>query len=76
MIWFVFLFCWLFRDVNNQLLLVGATVGGVMLGLVFEWLPLCEFSLFDTPYLILIPGLVLWYSRVFKSVLPLQRLGV
>ena len=27
----------------------GATVGWVMLGLVFKWVPLCEFSLFDTP---------------------------
>ena len=71
MIRFVFLFRWLLRGVAQ-----GATVGGVMPGLVFEWLPLCEFSLFDTPYLILIPGLVLWYSRVFKSVLPLQRLRV
>ena len=26
-----------------------ATVGWVMLGLVFKWFPLCEFSLFDTP---------------------------
>ena len=28
----------------------GATGGGVMPGLVFKWFPLCEFSLFDTPY--------------------------
>ena len=27
----------------------GATGGWVMLGLVFKWFPLCEFSLFDTP---------------------------
>ena len=27
----------------------GATGGQVMLGLVFKWFPLCEFSLFDTP---------------------------
>ena len=27
----------------------GATGGWVMPGLVFKWLPLCEFSLFDTP---------------------------
>ena len=27
----------------------GATAGLVMLGLVFKWFPLCEFSLFDTP---------------------------
>ena len=26
----------------------GATDGWVMLGLVFKWFPLCEFSLFDT----------------------------
>ena len=26
----------------------GATGGSVMLGLVFQWFPLCEFSLFDT----------------------------
>ena len=26
----------------------GATGGWVMLGLVFKWFPLCEFSLFDT----------------------------
>ena len=26
-----------------------ATGGWVMLGLVFKWFPLCEFSLFDTP---------------------------
>ena len=29
----------------------GATGGWLMLGLVFKWFPLCEFSLF---------GLVLW----------------
>ena len=28
----------------------GATGGWVMLGLVFKWFPLCEFSLFDTLY--------------------------
>ena len=28
----------------------GATGGWVMPGLVFKWFPLCEFSLFDTPY--------------------------
>ena len=28
----------------------GATGDWVMLGLVFKWLHLCEFSLFDTPY--------------------------
>ena len=28
----------------------GATGGWVMLGLVFKWFPLCEFSLFDTPW--------------------------
>ena len=28
----------------------GATGGWVMLGLVFQWFPLCEFSLFDTPW--------------------------
>ena len=27
----------------------GATGGWVMPDLVFQWLPLCEFSLFDTP---------------------------
>ena len=27
----------------------GATGGWVMLGLVFKWFSLCEFSLFDTP---------------------------
>ena len=27
----------------------GATGGSVMPGLVFQWFPLCEFSLFDTP---------------------------
>ena len=27
----------------------GDTDGWVMPGLVFKWLPLCEFSLFDTP---------------------------
>ena len=27
----------------------GATGGWVMLGLVFKWFPLFEFSLFDTP---------------------------
>ena len=30
-----------------------ATGGWVMLGLLFKWFPLCEFSLFDTPR---IPG--------------------
>ena len=29
----------------------GATAGWVMLGLVFRWLHLCEFSLFDTSYI-------------------------
>ena len=28
----------------------GATGGWVMPGLVFQWFPLCEFSLFDAPY--------------------------
>ena len=28
----------------------GATDGWVMLGLVFKWFPLCEFSKFDTPW--------------------------
>ena len=28
----------------------GATGGWVMPGLVLKWLPLCEVSLFDTPY--------------------------
>ena len=28
----------------------GATGGWVMLGLLFKWFPLCEFSLFDTTY--------------------------
>ena len=28
----------------------GATGGWVMPGLVFKWFPLCEFSLFDTPW--------------------------
>ena len=28
----------------------GATRGWVMPGLVFKWFPLCEFSLYDTPY--------------------------
>ena len=28
----------------------GATGGWVMLGLVFKWFSLCEFSLFDTPW--------------------------
>ena len=28
----------------------GATGGWVMLGLLFKWFPLCELSLFDTPY--------------------------
>ena len=27
----------------------GATGGWLMLGLVFKWFPLCEFSLFDAP---------------------------
>ena len=27
----------------------GATGGWVMLGLIFKWFPLCEFSLFGTP---------------------------
>ena len=27
----------------------GATGGWVMLGQMFKWFPLCEFSLFDTP---------------------------
>ena len=27
----------------------GDTGGWVMPGLVFEWIPLCEFPLFDTP---------------------------
>ena len=27
----------------------GATGGWVMVGLVFKWSPLCEFSHFDTP---------------------------
>ena len=27
----------------------GATGGWTMLGLVFKWFPLCEFSLFDNP---------------------------
>ena len=27
-----------------------ATCGWVMPGLVFKWFPLCEFSLFDTPW--------------------------
>ena len=27
----------------------GATCGWVMLGLVFKWFPLCEYSLFDNP---------------------------
>ena len=26
-----------------------ATGGWMMIGLVFKWFPLCEFSLFDTP---------------------------
>ena len=28
----------------------GATGGWVMLGLGFKWFPLCEFSLFETPF--------------------------
>jgi len=28
----------------------SATGGWVMLGLVFKWFPLCEFSLFETPF--------------------------
>ena len=28
----------------------GATGGSVMLGLVLKWFPLCEFSLFETPF--------------------------
>ena len=28
----------------------GATGGWVMLALIFKWFPLCEFSLFDTPW--------------------------
>ena len=28
----------------------GAAGGWVMLGLVLRWFPLCEFSLFDTPW--------------------------
>ena len=28
----------------------GATGGWMMLGLVFKWFPMCEFSLLDTPY--------------------------
>ena len=35
----------------------GATGGLVMLGLVFKWFPLCEFSLFDTPR---VSFLVVW----------------
>ena len=27
----------------------GAAAGWMMLGLVFKWFPLCEFSLSDTP---------------------------
>ena len=27
----------------------GATGGWEMLGLIFKWFPLCDFSLFDTP---------------------------
>ena len=33
----------------------GAIGGWVMLDLVLQWFPLCEFSLFDDPL-----GLVLW----------------
>ena len=40
MIGFVFLFCLLFLRPAQ-----GATGGWVMPGLVFKWLPLCEFSL-------------------------------
>ena len=28
----------------------GAICGWAMPGLVFQWFPFCEFSLFDTPY--------------------------
>ena len=60
MIWFVFLFCLLFkRAVQQELDMTqckqqtkqnkSATGGWVMPGLVSQWFPLCEFSLFDTP---------------------------
>ena len=39
-VWFV---------VQMRLPAQGATGGWVMPGLVFQWFPLCEFSLFDTP---------------------------
>ena len=35
----------------------GATGGWMMLGLVFKWFPLCEFSLFDTPR---VSSLLVW----------------
>ena len=44
MIGFVFLFVVQMRCPEQ-----GATGGWVMLGLVFKWFPLYEFSLFDTP---------------------------
>ena len=48
----------------------GTTGTWVMLHLVYKWLPLWEFSLFDTSL-----GLgVLWHSRVLESALLLQRL--
>ena len=45
-------------EIDSNTIIVGdfntsptesATGGWVMPGLVFKWLPLCEFSLFDTP---------------------------
>ena len=61
----IFVLCVIQMKCHTQ----AATGGWVMLGLVFKWFPLCEFSLFDYSL-----GLVLWYSRVWESVLPLQRL--
>ena len=48
MIEFVFLLC-LFLVVYMRCPAQDANVGWVMLGLVFKWFPLCEFSLFDSP---------------------------
>ena len=40
---FVLFVVWLRHPVQ------GAIGGWVLLGLVLQWFPLCEFSLFDTP---------------------------
>ena len=43
---FVFLFSLCCLD---EVSCIGTTGGWVMLGLVFKWFPLCEFSPFGTP---------------------------